>query len=108
AVLFDDRPPADSRLAALKSIAKLKDPEAQGRAIAEARIPFRIAVSVLPAITPAVLEALIDSMSPQEVINNLALLQRHGALTQPDLKALVDLKLEAAKSAPRVSTFKSE
>jgi hypothetical protein len=107
-VLFDEQPPPDSRLGALKRLAKLTTPQEQAKAIVEAKVPFRIAVSVLPEITPAVLEALIDSMTPQEVINNLGMLRRHGALADPDLKALVELKLEGAKADTRVSTFKAE
>jgi hypothetical protein len=107
-VLFDDDPPADSRVGALKRLARLTDPAAQAQAIVEAKVPFRVAVSVLPEVTPAVLEGLIERMSPQEVINNLGMLQRHGALTNPDLKALVDLKLEEAKTHARVSSLKAE
>jgi hypothetical protein len=36
------------------------------------------------------------------------MLQRHGALTNPDLQAMIDLKLEEAKKSSRVSTFKAE
>lgn len=108
AVLFDDQPPADSRLSALKKLSKIDQPDEQARAIIAAKLPFRIAVSVLPAITPPLLEALITGMSPQDVINNLALLQRHGALGDPELKTLVELKLEAAKTSKRVSSFKAD
>jgi hypothetical protein len=47
-------------------------------------------------------------MSPQELINSMGLLQRRGALNNPDLKAMVDLKLEQARKDKRVSTFKAE
>ena len=59
-------------------------------------------------MTPAVLLALIERMSPQELINNLASLQQRGAFDNPDLKALIEQKLEAAKTASRVSAFKAE
>src|SRR5205814_1699399 len=58
-------------------------------------------------MTPAVLLALIERMSPQELINNLAALQRRGALDNADLKGLVERKLEEAKGADRVSAFKA-
>jgi hypothetical protein len=106
AILFDDRPPADSRVAGLKRLADCNDPAEQGRALVEARVPFRIAVSVLKQVTPEVLEGLIDRMSPQELINNLTLLQRYGALTDANLKALVELKLEEAATDTRVSALK--
>jgi hypothetical protein len=107
-VLFDDDPPDDSRLAMLKRVVKLDDPKEQARLIAEAKLPFRVALSVVSEMSPAVLEALIDRMSPQEVINSLGMLRRHGALANPELKLLVDLKLEEARKSKKVSTFKAE
>ena len=59
-------------------------------------------------MTPTVLLALIERMSPQELINNLARLQRRGAFDNPDLKALIEQKLDEAKTAARVSAFKAE
>ncbi len=108
AILFDDNPPPDSRVAGLKRLARAASPEEQARAIVESRIPFRVAVTVLQEITPATMEALIDRMSPQELINSMGLLRRRGALDDPNLKALVDLKLEQARKDKRVSTFKAE
>ncbi len=108
AVLFDDRPPPDSRLAALKTIKDAATPEIAAQAMLKAKLPFRVAVSVMPEITPPVLKALIGVMTPQEVINNLALLQRHGAMADTELRLLIDGKLEAAKADKRVSTFKAE
>ena len=107
-ILFDEDPPADSRLAALKALARAKTPADQARAIIANRIPYRVAATVVRQMTPTVLLALIDVMSPQEVINNLAALKRRGALDNPDLKALVEQKLEAAKTGARVSAFKAE
>jgi hypothetical protein len=92
----------------LKRLAHTNDPAEQAKAIVAARIPFRIAVSVLPEITPDIVEALIERMSPQELINNLGVLQRHGALSNPDLKAMIDLKLEEAKTYQRGSALKPE
>jgi hypothetical protein len=107
-ILFEDNPPPDSRVHALKRLARCDDPNEQARAIVESRVPFRIAVSVLRTVTPAVLEGLIERMSPQEIINNLGVLQRYGALTDANLKAMIDLKLEEARDSSRVSTFKAE
>lgn len=108
AILFDDRPPADSRLAALKLVRLAKSPDDIADAVTKAKLPFRVAVSVLTEVTPKVLEALIGRMTPQEVINNLALLQRHGAMANLELRVLVEQRLEAAKKDTRVSTFKAE
>ena len=54
------------------------------------------------------LEALIERMSSQELINNLGAMKRHGVLRDPNLKALVDLKLEEAQMGSRVSALKAD
>ena len=107
-ILFHETPPADSRLAALKELAKAHSPADQARTILEHRIPYRVAATVVHQMTPTVLLALIDVMSPQELINNLAALQRRGAMENPELKSLIEQKLEAAKTGTRVSAFKAE
>jgi hypothetical protein len=107
-ILFEEDPPADSRLAALKILARAKTPVEQAQAILENRIPYRVAATVVQQMTPTVLLALIEVMSPQEVINNLAALKRRGAMDNPDLKALIEKKLESAKTGKRVSAFKAE
>ncbi len=108
AVLFDDAPPPDSRLYALKLIARAQTPAEQARAIVENRIPYRVAASVITQMTPMVLVALIESMSPQELINNLASLKQRGAFDNPEIKALIEGKLEAARSDERVSAYKAQ
>jgi hypothetical protein len=107
-ILFDEDPPAHSRLAALKDLARAKSPIEQARTIIEHRIPYRVAATVVQQLTPSVLLALIEVMSPQELINNLAALKRRGAMDNSDLKALIEEKLEAAKVGTRVSAFKAE
>src|SRR5262245_59047515 len=107
-ILFDEAPPADSRLFALKELAKAATPEEQARAVRAHRIPYRVAATVVQQLTPPVLAALVEVMSPQEVINNLGALKRRGALDDPELKALVERKLDEAKGGARVSAFKAE
>ena len=107
-ILFDENPPADSRLFALRELAAAKQPADQARAIVEHRIPYRVAATVVRQMTPAVLVALIDQMSPQELINNLGSLKKRGALDSKDIKKLVEAKLEAAKTDERVSALKAE
>lgn len=106
-ILFDEQPPADSRVYALKQLAKATSPAEQARAIVENAIPYRVASTVVKQMTPTVLLALIDRMSPQELINNVASLKRRGALDSPELKAVIDRKLEAAQTSGRVSAFKA-
>ena len=108
AILFDDNPPEDSVLFVVKQIAKAESPAEQARAIAQHRIPYRVAVSVLKQMTPMVLAALIDLMSPQEVINNIGSLKERGAFDNKDIKALIEAKIEAAKGDKRVSAYKAK
>lgn len=107
-ILFDDAPPQDSTLYALKQIAKAESPADQARLLAEHRVPYRVAVSVIKAMTPMTLAVLVDTMSPQEVINNVASLKKRGALDNPGIKALIEAKIEAAKDDKRVSAYKAK
>lgn len=107
-ILFDEEPPPDSRVFALRELARATSPAEQARAIVEHQVPYRVAATVVRQLTPTVLLALIERMSPQELINNLAALQRRGVMDNADLKALVEQKLEAARTGARVSAFKAE
>ncbi len=107
-MLFENQPPEDSLLSAIKQIAKAQSPAEQARAIARYRIPYRVAVSLIRQMTPMVLAALIDVMSPQEVINSIGSLKKHGAFENEDVKKLVESKLEAAKGDKRVSAYKAK
>ena len=107
AILFKDAPPADSLAHALKLLAKTETPAEQARLIVEHRVPYAVAVGAVKALTPTVLVALINQMTPQEVINNLKSLKARGALAHAEVKALVDEKLRAAAQSDRVSAFKA-
>jgi hypothetical protein len=107
AVLFKDTPPEDSLAFSLKALAKAVSPAEQAQIIVERRIPYTVAVGAVKQLTPVVLAALIDAMTPQEVINNLKSLKTRGALEHPEVKALVDEKLAAAQGDARVSAFKA-
>jgi hypothetical protein len=106
-ILFDEDPPRDSRLFALRQLAKAATPVEQAQAIVDNAIPYRVASTLVKQMTPTVLLALVDRMSPQEVINNVASLTKRGAMENPDLKALIERKLDEAKTATRVSAFKT-
>ncbi|MEO0475908.1 MAG: hypothetical protein AAF085_08065, partial [Planctomycetota bacterium] len=107
-ILFEKDPPADSRLYALRQLARASSPTDQAMAIVEHRVPYRVAATVIKQMTPTVLLALVEQMSPQEVINNLGSLKRRGALDNADIRASVELKLEEAQDSDRVSAFKAE
>jgi hypothetical protein len=106
-ILFDEDPPQDSRLFALRELAKATNPAEQARAIIDNAIPYRVAATVIKQMTPTVLLALVNAMSPQELINNVASLKKRGAFDNADIKALIEQKLEQAQTATRVSAFKA-
>jgi hypothetical protein len=92
----------------LKQLAKARDAAQQAELIVEHGVPFTIAVGAVKRLTPVVLAALINQMSPQEVINNMAALRKRGALAHAEVKALIDEKLaQAATATERVSAFKA-
>ena len=107
-ILFDNDPPADSRLYALRELAAADSPAEQAQAIVEHQIPYRVAATVVRQMTPSVLVALIEQMSPQELINNLGALKKRGALDVPEIAAMVEAKLADAKTDQRVSALKAE
>ena len=107
-VLFKDAPPEGSLPATVKALARAEKPLDQARIIVENKLPYTIAVGAVRKITPTVLVALINAMSPQEVINNLKSLKFRGAMEHADVKALIDQKLESAKTDKRVSAYKAK
>ncbi len=107
AILFQDAPPEGSLAAVMKQLAKAKTPAEQALLIVRHKIPYTIAIGAVRQVTPAVLVALINSMTPQEVINNLKSLKARGAMDHPEVKALIDQKLTEAKGHRRLSAFKA-
>lgn len=108
AILFDERPPEDSPLAALKRLAHTASAEEQAQIILDHKIPYTTAIGAIKHITPALLVSLINAMSPQEVINNLAALKRRGAMDDVDVKALIEQKITESATDKRVSTLKAK
>ncbi len=108
AVLFADEPPQGSLARAIKDIASAASPAEQARAIAQHRIPYRVASTLVKEMSPMVVAALIEVMTPQELINNVASLQKRGAMDNPEIKKLVEGKLEVAKTDKRVSAYKAK
>ncbi|MEC4850402.1 MAG: hypothetical protein SAJ12_05275, partial [Jaaginema sp. PMC 1079.18] len=106
AILFKNNPPVDSLAYALKQVANADTPAEQAEKIVEYRLPYAIAIGAVKQITPTVLVALINAMTPQEVINNLKSLKDRGAMEHPEVKALIDEKLVAAQTDKRVSALK--
>lgn len=107
-ILFKEQPPEDSSVFAVKQLAKAATPAEQAKAIMEFKIPYRIASTVVKSMTPTVLLALIEVMSDQELINNLGSLRKRNVFDNPDLKKLVEARLEKAKTGKRVAALKGQ
>jgi hypothetical protein len=106
-ILFAKDPPPDSRLAAVKQLAHENDPLAVANGIVRNRIFASTAVGLLRTVNAATMAALIEVMSPQQVINSLRALERRGALHHPDLKCLIERKLERAATESRVQSTRA-
>jgi len=108
AVLFEEGiPEADSKFAKFKEISKEQDPTKQAEMIVECKIPFPIAIGLVKTITPAVFVALINNMTPQELLVNLKTLNERGAFNNPDLKKLIDEKVKLAGKSTKVDALKA-
>lgn len=107
-ILFKKKYPEDSKLTVFEQITNAKTPEAAAKLIVKNKLPYTVAVGLVDNITPSILVALINAMSPQEVINNIASLEEKGAMDNEDTKKLIDSKLEAAKKSKSVSALKSK
>ena len=108
AILFRDQPPVGSLAEVLKQLAKAESAAEQSRLIVEFKLPYTIAIGAIKQLTPTVLVALINSMTPQEAINNLKSLKARGAMDHPEVKALIDGKLDEASTSARVAAFKAQ
>lgn len=91
----------NSRLFGLKKLSQTEDPADQAALIVKYKIPYTQAISVIKNMTPSVLIALIDVMSPQELLQSLGSLQKRGAYDNQDVKKFVEDKLNKAKSGSK-------
>jgi len=106
-ILFDNQPPPTSKQYAIKTLSNAKTPIEQAKIIIENKIPYRVASTIIDAITPTVMVALIEVMSSQELINNIESLRRRGAFDNPEIKSLIEKKLDSARTNKRVSALKA-
>ena len=93
AILFDDDPPRDSLPYWVKVLAKLIDPMEQAKLIARYKIPYPVATAAIKHMTPAIVVALIEAMSPVEAVNARGWLERNGWLRDERIKTLYLEKL---------------
>jgi len=113
-ILFKRRPPKDSKLAVVQRIGQAKSGHGEAisdheiaKLIVKHKIPHNVATTFLPQ-TPAGLIALIDSMSPQEVINSMVMLEKNGAYDNAEVKKLVKEKISKAGKSDRTVTMKAK
>jgi len=107
-VLFKGVYPEESKLSVFKKISDAKTSEEAAKLIVENKIPYMVAVGLIKKMTPTLTVAIIDSMSPQELINNMASLEERGVLNNKDIKSLVEGKLDKASKSKKVSALKSK
>ncbi len=107
-ILFDEVPPPDSKLFALKQLARATNSDAQAEAIRTHKIPYKVAVSVVREMSPNVVRALVETMTPMELINSIGSLRKRGSLQDEAIHQLVQQKLAEAKKDERVSAYKAD
>lgn len=107
AILFQDRPPADSRLFALRELARERDPELQAALVRQHRLPYKVAAGLLVRHEATAL-ALVEQMSPAELLNHMGTLKKNGWLALEPIAERVRSALEHAGSNRRVSALKVE
>lgn len=96
------------RLVALQKLKDTDDPVRQAEIVVENRLPYQQVVSIFKKITPTVLVALIEAMSPQELLSNLGSLKSRGAMENAEIKKLIEekiKKIQETKSA-RIDALK--
>lgn len=106
-ILFLDDPPRGSLPYTVKRLAKAP-PSEQAEIIYKHRIPYPIAVGAIKKMMPSVMIALINNMTPSELVNNLNSLKQRGAFENPEVKQLIEQKLEKAKTYARATTLKAK
>lgn len=103
-ILFERKYPNDSVFGVLGQLKNMKPLEIAGEIITR-KIPFLIALGALGAKQkdPDVLMALIDRMSPTELVTNMKRLEKLGVKTIPALRAALEQALgKAAKSGKSI------
>jgi hypothetical protein len=101
-ILFEGEAPAGTLFEAVRELKNMSPLEAAGT-IAEKRIPFLIASGALGAKMKDtdLLLALINRMTPVELVTNATMLERFGVKTNPALRAAWEEKLEKASKSKR-------
>ena len=101
-VLFNHMYPAGSIFATVAQLSKMSSVEAAGAIITE-KIPFLIAMGALGAKAKDsdLVLALINQMSPTELITNTKMLEKLGVKTNPALRGAFEAALEKASKSKK-------
>jgi len=107
-ILFEGKRPAGSVFEAVSMLKKMDQATAAGM-ILKFRIPFLIAVGAVGGFKdkPDVVLAMIEQMSPAELITNTGMLKKCGVFENPMLHAAYENKAKEAARDKRVSTLKA-
>lgn len=108
AILFKGVYPDNSKLPVLRDIEHSNNEKEIAELIVNNNIPFRVAVGLIDEVTPMIMIAMLNNMSPQDVINHLGMLKRHGCMDNDKVKSIIMDKLEEAKENNRVHTMKTK
>lgn len=112
---FDKTKAAMPKGSVFEAIAKLKDmsPDEAGRTIVERKIPFLVAVGAMGGKLKdePVLLAVLQAMSPSELVTNTKMLEKLGVKSTPALRAAFEAglkKVAASKSLTLKTTQAAE
>lgn len=102
AILFDGERPAGSVFEAVSQLCNMSPTEAAGT-IMERKIPFLIAMGALgkKAKDEGLVLALINQMSPSELITNMKMLERLGVKKSPALRGALEKAMEKASKSKK-------
>lgn len=104
AILFKGERPKGSVFESIADLKNMSNSEAAGT-IMERRIPFLIAMGALgpKAKEPDLVMALMDRMSPTELVTNSKMLERLGIKTDPMLRASYEKALTKASTSKKAT-----
>lgn len=107
-LLFEEVRLPDSRRTRLAELRQLADrPSEQAQFIRKHRIQFQSAIGAVRSFDNSMLDALMDVMTPQQVINHLRFFESKGAFGVPWLKQNLVSKIRGAVTESRVHDMKA-
>lgn len=107
AILFDGEYPANSIFAKVAALRTMTPKEAAGVILTE-KIPFEVAVGAVAKIKdPAIILALIEGMTGNQIVNNSKMLERLGVKKDPALNAAYQAALVRAKDDKKLNVLKT-